>query len=77
MLAHLRRGSTRTTEKDIRRMVKRLKGASSTRKEEIKIGSLRRALRLAINKENMNRFSSSVTQNQEPCLIVSRETWEE
>jgi LDH2 family malate/lactate/ureidoglycolate dehydrogenase len=62
MLAHSRKGRTKTTEKALRRIVERINKPSSRRKEEIIIGSLRRALHLAVNMENGIKFASNVTQ---------------
>jgi hypothetical protein len=50
MLAHLRKGRTKTTEKGLERMVVKLKGTSSRRKKEIKIGSLKRVLLVVNNR---------------------------
>jgi hypothetical protein len=64
MLARSRRGSTKTMERALGRMVERLKGPSSRRKEGIRIGSLSRALLLTLNTENMIRFASNLAHKE-------------
>jgi hypothetical protein len=58
-------------ERALGRMVERSNGPSSRGKEELKIGSLRRAPPLAVTMENRIRFASNVAQRDIGLIYVA------